>query len=70
MNSTAEIPETAHAFDPSNFTVVPARVFEDLCDGEVFSAPSLTLTDAHATAFQRGELVLSGEHRYLLRRRA
>jgi len=27
MNSATDIPETAHTFDPSNFTVVPARRF-------------------------------------------
>jgi acyl dehydratase len=52
MNSTADIPGTTHAFDPGNFTVVPARTFEDLRVGEIFRAPSRTLTDAHATAFQ------------------
>ena len=52
MNSTTDIPETAHTFDPSNFTVVPARTFEDLRVGEIFRAPSRTLTDAHASAFQ------------------
>jgi acyl dehydratase len=52
MNSTTDIPETAQTFDPSNFTVVPARTFDDLRVGEIFRAPSRTLTDAHATAFQ------------------
>jgi MaoC like domain len=52
MNSTTEIPETARAFDPRTFTVVPARTFEDLRVGEIFRAPSRTLTDAHASAFQ------------------
>ena len=52
VNSTADIPETAETFDPSNFTVVPARTFDDLRVGEIFRAPSRTLTDAHATAFQ------------------
>jgi hypothetical protein len=52
MNSMTDIPETAHTFDPSNFTVVPARTFEDLRVGEIFRAPSRTLTDAHASAFQ------------------
>jgi acyl dehydratase len=52
MNSTTDIPETAHTFDPSKFTVVPARTFEDLRVGEIFRAPSRTLTDAHASAFQ------------------
>jgi hypothetical protein len=52
VNSTTDIPETAHTFDPGNFTVVPARTFEDLRVGEIFRAPSRTLTDAHASAFQ------------------
>src|SRR5258706_8902523 len=39
-------------FDPVNFTVVPPRRFEDLRVGDVFRAPSRTLTDAHAAAFQ------------------
>jgi acyl dehydratase len=52
MNSTTEIPDTAPTFEPSNFTVVPARTFEDLRVGEIFRAPSRTLTDAHASAFQ------------------
>ena len=52
INSTTDISETAQAFDPSNFTVVPARTFEDLRVGEIFRAPSRTLTDAHASAFQ------------------
>lgn len=38
--------------DPATLTVVEARTFEDLRVGEVFRAPSRTLTDAHATAFQ------------------
>jgi acyl dehydratase len=40
------------SFDPTNFNVVPPRKFEDLRVGEVFRAPSRTLTDAHASAFQ------------------
>jgi len=52
MNSTTDPRETAHTFDPINFTVVPARTFEDLHVGEIFRAPSRTLTDAHASAFQ------------------
>jgi acyl dehydratase len=43
---------TATPFDPTDFAVVPARTFEDLRVGEVFRAPSRTLTDAHASAFQ------------------
>ncbi|MFJ8542328.1 MaoC family dehydratase [Streptomyces sp. NPDC093586] len=45
--TTAPVP-----FDPEAFQVVPARTFEDLRVGEVFRAPSRTLTDAHAAAFQ------------------
>src|ERR1700733_3574301 len=52
VSSTADIPEAAQTFDPSNFTVVPARTFDDLRVGEIFRAPSRTLTDAHASAFQ------------------
>jgi acyl dehydratase len=52
MNLTTEIPEAAQTFDTSNFTVVPARTFDDLRVGEIFRAPSRTLTDAHASAFQ------------------
>jgi acyl dehydratase len=39
-------------FDPSSFLMVPAKRFEDLRVGDVFRAPSRTLTDAHASAFQ------------------
>jgi acyl dehydratase len=39
-------------FDAASFAVVPARTFDDLRVGEVFRAPSRTLTDAHAAAFQ------------------
>jgi acyl dehydratase len=39
-------------FDPDKLLIVPARTFEDLRVGEVFRAPSRTLTDAHAAAFQ------------------
>jgi acyl dehydratase len=52
MKLTTEVPETAQTFDASNFSVVPARTFEDLRVGEIFRAPSRTLTDAHASAFQ------------------
>ncbi|WP_312900623.1 MaoC family dehydratase [Chryseobacterium taichungense] len=40
------------AFDPENFSIVPQRGFDELKVGEVFRAPSRTLTDAHASAFQ------------------
>ena len=39
-------------FDSATFTVVEPRTFEDLKVGDIFRAPSRTLTDAHATAFQ------------------
>ena len=39
-------------FDPAAFTVVEPKAFEDLKVGDIFRAPSQTLTDAHATAFQ------------------
>jgi acyl dehydratase len=44
--------ETTGRFDPLSFAIVPARTFEDLQLGETFRAPSRTLTDAHASAFQ------------------
>ena len=39
-------------FNPNDFLIVPARSFEDLKIGEIFRAPSRTLTDAHSAAFQ------------------
>jgi acyl dehydratase len=44
--------EVTQTFDPDKFLIVPARKFEDQRVGEVFRAPSRTLTDAHAAAFQ------------------
>ena len=52
MNSHTDRRNQPGSFDPVGFTVVPARRFEDLRVGEVFRAPSRTLTDAHASAFQ------------------
>jgi acyl dehydratase len=49
MITTTPIPVQ---FDPLNFLLVPARTFEQLEVGEVFRAPSRTLTDAHSAAFQ------------------
>jgi acyl dehydratase len=40
------------SFDPLAFAIVEPRTFEQLRIGEVFRAPSRTLTDAHASAFQ------------------
>jgi acyl dehydratase len=45
-------PLTFTHFDPNDFLVVPARAFADLKVGDIFRAPSRTLTDAHASAFQ------------------
>ena len=52
MSSNADRPKQPRDFDPVSFTVVPSRKFEDLRVGDVFRAPSRTLTDAHAAAFQ------------------
>ena len=52
MNSQPVRPNQPGSFDPVGFTVVPPRRFEDLRVGDVFRAPSRTLTDAHASAFQ------------------
>ncbi|MDQ0594295.1 acyl dehydratase [Chryseobacterium ginsenosidimutans] len=40
------------AFNSEDFSIVKARTFDELVIGEVFRAPSRTLTDAHASAFQ------------------
>ena len=52
MSSDAARPKQSREFDPVSFTVVPPRRFDDLRVGDVFRAPSRTLTDAHAAAFQ------------------
>src|SRR6476619_3783498 len=52
MNSHTDRTNQPGSFDPVGLTVVPPRRFEDLRVGEVFRAPSRTLTDAHASAFQ------------------
>jgi acyl dehydratase len=39
-------------FNPDTFLLVPPKRFEDLKVGDIFRAPSRTLTDAHAAAFQ------------------
>ena len=52
MNSHTDRSNQPGSFDPVGFTVVPPRRFEDLRVGDVFRAPSRTLTDAHASAFQ------------------
>jgi acyl dehydratase len=45
-------PSTYTNFDPNDFLIVPATSFHDLKVGDIFRAPSRTLTDAHASAFQ------------------
>ena len=45
-------PKTLTSFDPTSFLMVPAKRFGDLRVGDIFRAPSRTLTDAHASAFQ------------------
>ena len=45
-------PTTVTSFDPTSFLLVPAKRFEDLRVGDIFRAPSRTLTDAHSAAFQ------------------
>jgi hypothetical protein len=52
MNSYTDRRNHPGSFDPVGFTVVPPRRFEDLRVGDVFRAPTRTLTDAHASAFQ------------------
>jgi acyl dehydratase len=39
-------------FNPDEHLIVPAKTFKQLAIGDVFRAPSRTLTDAHASAFQ------------------
>jgi hypothetical protein len=43
---------TKPTFDPTSFLVIPPKRFDDLKVGNIFRAPSRTLTDAHASAFQ------------------
>jgi acyl dehydratase len=50
-SNTSHKNSTTH-FDPNEFLIVPARTFEELQVGEIFRAPSRTLTDAHSAAFQ------------------
>ncbi|WP_213815070.1 MaoC family dehydratase [Glaciihabitans sp. dw_435] len=47
-----DLPPHDTAFDPLNFAIVQAKTFEELVVGDVFRAPSRTLTDAHSSAFQ------------------
>jgi acyl dehydratase len=47
-----QLQTTITSFDPTSFLMVPPKRFEDLKIGDIFRAPSRTLTDAHASAFQ------------------
>src|ERR1700733_1916534 len=46
MNLTAEVPKTGPTFDPTSFTVVPARTFDDWRVGEIFRPPTRPSTEA------------------------
>ena len=50
--TTPSSPAPQAPFDPATFLLVPPRTFEDLAVGDVFRAPSRTLTDAHTSEFQ------------------
>jgi hypothetical protein len=59
MSADALRAEQPRDFDPVSFTVVPPRRFEDLHVGDIFRAPSRTLTDAHAPPpFKRCRLTI------------
>jgi len=46
------LPVPGGDFDPLDFAIVQGKTFEQLEIGEVYRAPSRTLTDAHSSAFQ------------------
>ena len=50
--TSLDLPTPGTAFDPLDFAIVQKRTFEQLQVGDVFRAPSRTLTDAHSSAFQ------------------
>ena len=50
--TTLDLPTPGTDFDPLDFAIVKGKTFEDLVVGDVFRAPSRTLTDAHSSAFQ------------------
>jgi acyl dehydratase len=52
LSTESATASTRPAFDPTSFLVVPPKRFDDLKVGDIFRAPSRTLTDAHASAFQ------------------
>ena len=50
--TSLDLPTPGTAFDPLDFAIVQKKTFEELQVGDVFRAPSRTLTDAHSSAFQ------------------
>jgi acyl dehydratase len=52
MKITTDPLQAKPVFNPDDFIIVPARSFAELEIGEIFRAPSRTLTDAHSAAFQ------------------
>jgi acyl dehydratase len=52
LATESTIASTKPSFDPTSFLIVPPKGFDDLKVGDIFRAPSRTLTDAHASAFQ------------------
>ena len=50
--TSLELPTPGTEFDPLDFAIVQKKTFEELEVGDVFRAPSRTLTDAHSSAFQ------------------
>jgi acyl dehydratase len=50
--NNSKLQSSANPFNPEDFLITPARTFEDLKIGEIFRAPSRTLTEAHSAAFQ------------------
>ena len=50
--TSLDLPTPGTAFDPLDFAIVQKKTFEQLQVGDVFRAPSRTLTDAHSSAFQ------------------
>ena len=49
---TSSIMTSDKQFNPDEHLIVPAKTFKQLAIGDIFRAPSRTLTDAHSSAFQ------------------
>ena len=50
--TSLELPIPGTEFAPLDFAIVQKKTFEELEVGDVFRAPSRTLTDAYSSAFQ------------------